>query len=74
MLSITVVLTVIAFFLAVGYKVNIDASHFATPHEIIGIIIFLLALAEPVLGYFADKLWYDIVVVVTLSSSSSSSS
>jgi hypothetical protein len=55
--SAVFLLTVIGFFLAVGYKANNLSSHFTTGHEILGLIIFLLSLVEPTLGFLADKWW-----------------
>jgi len=48
-------IVVIGFILAIDFW---PAPHFVLPHTILGLIVVLLAVVQPVLGTFADK-WFD---------------
>jgi uncharacterized membrane protein YidH (DUF202 family) len=65
-LSMAVIFTIISFALAV--TVTSSDDHFKDPHNLIGLIIFIMAILQSALGHFIDKMfdpnrreipWYD---------------
>lgn len=55
MLSMVTGLTVLAWVLAI---VHIETLIFTSPHVIIGLVIVILALAQPIIGILANR-WFD---------------
>jgi len=52
---IAMLMNVAAFAIAV-YFVN-GTPHFLLPHQIIGLIVFILGTVQPIIGTIADRLW-----------------
>lgn len=54
---LAVILNLVAFILIVVWVGKQDVKHFRAPHQRLGLVILILSLFQPLLGFLADKLF-----------------
>ena len=53
----TVMMAVVIAAFGIAIAVTSSGEHFNKPHSIIGLIVFIIAIAQPILGIVADKMF-----------------